>query len=106
MRASRQVKKPAAASRFSAVDTASRERHHDDEYLREDGEQRRSGRDEDLGNHVCNYCATNTPHQYAGDVENALGPQLARLCAGGNYGNLAEREGFEPSIELLDPITV
>jgi integrase len=33
-------------------------------------------------------------------------PQLARLCAGTNYGNLAEREGFEPSIQVLARITV
>ena len=28
------------------------------------------------------------------------------LRLAGGFGGLAEREGFEPSIELLDPITV
>ena len=98
--------RPGVSDKSDPADTASRERHHDDEHLCEDGEQRRSGRDENPGNHVCNYCATNAPPQYTGDVENALGPQLARLCAGTNYGNLAEREGFEPSIQVLARITV
>jgi hypothetical protein len=55
---------------------------------------------------VCNYCATNAPCKYAGDVENPMGALLAKLCAGWSYGILAEREGFEPSVQVLARTTV
>jgi hypothetical protein len=41
-----------------STNSSSRKRHHDDEYLREDGERGRGDCDEEPGNNVCNYCAT------------------------------------------------
>jgi putative zinc finger protein len=52
-----------------SANSAPRERHYDDEHLREDGECGRSECDEVVGNDVCNYCATREARKYANHVE-------------------------------------
>lgn len=51
------------------TNSPSRERHDDDEHLREDGKRGRGECDEDLGNDVCNYCATRNARRFTRDVE-------------------------------------
>src|ERR1700691_210490 len=60
--------------------------HHDDEYLREDGKQRRNSCHEDPRNHVCNYCATTAFGQHAGDVEMNWGHSAKDSAWGGVTG--------------------
>jgi hypothetical protein len=48
-----------------STNSSSRKRHHDDEYLREDGERGRGECDEEPGKHVCNYCATRGTRKFA-----------------------------------------
>jgi hypothetical protein len=55
---------------------------------------------------VCNYCATTASGKHSGDVEMISFEMLASFCAGWSYGNLAEREGFEPSVQVLARTTV
>src|SRR4030095_15091072 len=52
-----------------STNSAARERHHNDEHLREDGECRRSECHKGPGNDVCNYCATREARQHANNVE-------------------------------------
>ena len=52
-----------------SANSAPRERQHDNEHLREDGECGRSECDEVAGNNVCNYCATREAWKYANYVE-------------------------------------
>ena len=59
-----------------SANSAPRERHHDDEHLREDGECGRSKCDEVPGNDVCNYCATREARKYTNYVEVFLAESL------------------------------
>jgi len=52
-----------------STNSASRERHDDDQHSREDGEHRCGKCDEGLGNNVCSYCATRETGKYANYVE-------------------------------------
>ena len=56
-----------------STNSVSRERHHNDEHLREDGKRRRGECDEEPGSDVCNYCATREARQYEDHVEVFLG---------------------------------
>jgi len=77
-----------------STDPSTRERHHDDEYLREDGKCGRGKCNEDLGNNVCNYCATREAREFAADVKvvGNCSRQVSTLDA--VRGNLAERGGL------------
>src|SRR5256885_4698019 len=66
---------------LSASNSAARERQHDDEHLREDGECGRSQCNEVPGNNVCNYCATREARKYANYVEVFTGWKSASLDA-------------------------
>jgi len=59
-----------------------------------------SARDENARSHVCNYCATNASGKQSGGVEMVGSEMLANFCAGWSYGDLAEGEGFEPSVQV------
>ena len=61
---------------------------------------------EEPGNDVCNYCATREARKYANYVEVFLAgsQQVSTLDAVG--GNLAERGGFEPPVQVLARTTV
>src|SRR5258706_14665221 len=77
-----------------STDPSTRERHHDDEYLREDGKCGRGKCNEDLGNNVCNYCATREAREVAADVKvvGNCSRQVSTLDA--VRGNLADRGGL------------
>src|ERR1700728_3550817 len=51
-----------------STNSASRERQHNDEHLCEDGQCGCDECDEDLGNNVCNDCATREARKYANHV--------------------------------------
>ena len=52
-----------------STNSASRERHYNDEHQRKDAQQRH----EEPGNDVCNYCATREARQHTNRVEVFLG---------------------------------
>jgi hypothetical protein len=79
-----------------SANSAARDRQHDDEHLREDGDGGRSECDEVSGNDVCNYCATREARKYANYVEVILVGSQQVSTQDAVRGNLAERGDSNP----------